>query len=371
MPKVHYASTKDSDMAYLVRADINDPFFYVDTGSEKLVFLDALEFDAFNDRNTNKSLKAIQIGPLQKQAMSLPGDTTLANKLALLLFNKYDLLHQPVEVSNHFPLAMADYLRSHGITLSVIDPFIPARAKKTFEEINHIRESIQRTCKAFEGIEAILHASSERDGFLEYEGQTLTSEYMKKKVDEILLREDMENNDGLIISCGVHAAMPHHSGKGPLRPNQTIVCDIFPRNRTTGYFADMTRTYVKGTPTEQVLKMYKGVKRAQDEAIAAIKPGVPAKEIHDISVRAIEKAGFDTGEKGYTHGLGHGLGLAVHESPMLSGRSNAILKVGNVVTVEPGLYYPEWGGVRLEDVVVVTKDGCENLTNYRRELSIS
>lgn len=370
MPTVHYASTKDTDMFYLVGAHVNDPFFYIEAGGEKRVFLNNLEIDAFNQHNTNDALKAVPVGPFLEEARKMSGDTTVSNKLALLLFRKHDLVGTPVAVSNHFPLAMADYVRANGATLTTKDPFVPARERKSAREVEHIRESIRRTGVAFECIEHILRESVLKGDFLEYQGETLTSEYMKDRVGKVLFEQGMENSDGLIISCGAHAAMPHHAGEGPLRPHQTIVCDIFPRSRTTGYFADMTRTYVKGTSSEQVLKMYDAVKRAQDEAIKAIKPGALAKDVHAVSVRVIHEAGFDTGEKGYTHGLGHGLGLDVHELPRLNAHSTAILEVGNVITVEPGLYYGEWGGVRLEDVVVVTEGGCENLTNYPRTLGI-
>ena len=357
-------------MLYLTHADIHDPFFYVDTGTKKLIFLNNLEIDAFNERNQTVAFKAVAVGQLLEEARALSGDTALSNKLALILFRKYDVLHKSIAVSTHFPLAMAEYLRSHGATLVIKEPFILEREQKSVEEVAHIRESIRRTCTAFECIEDIIRESAIKDDFLLFQGRTLTSEYIKKRVDEILIGQDMENSEGFIISCGQHAAMPHHRGAGFIRPNQTIVCDIFPRNRTSGYFADMTRTYVKGSPTKQVRKMYNAVRDSQDEAIKVLKSGMLAKDAYAVSVKVIQDAGFDVGERGYMHGLGHGLGLDVHEVPFLNQHTTAVLKVGNIVTVEPGLYYPEWGGVRLEDVVVVTENSCENLTNYERELVI-
>jgi Xaa-Pro aminopeptidase len=132
----------------------------------------------------------------------------------------------------------------------------------------------------------------------------------------------------------------------------------------------MTRTYVKGTPSETVLNMRAAVARAQDAGFANIRPGAYAKDVFEASAAAVRDAGFDVGEKGYIHSLGHGLGLELHEAPHLAPSSSEVLEVGNVVTVEPGIYYPEHGGARIEDVVVVTENGYENLTSYPREMVI-
>ena len=378
MPKVHFASSKDTDMFYLVRKKIPDPFFYVDTGKKKLVFLNALEIDAFNESNEDRSLQAMPLDALIKDIRELKLETSPLNKLAFALFKKNNLLDKEVSVSRHFPLDMADFLRSQGATLVVADTFLAERRSKTKEEIGHIRESCKRTLTAFERIEEVLCESVIKNDALEYKGQTLTSEYLKEEIERFLFLQDMENPEGLIISCGPHAAMPHHGGAGPIRPHETIVCDIFPRNRTNGYFADITRTYVKGTPSQKVVDMYDAVKKAQEEAMKHVAPGVKAADVHNVSAKIIKEAGFDAGGKslpagrqGYIHGLGHGVGLDVHEAPSLSPNSKDILEEGDVITIEPGLYYPEWGGVRMEDVVVVTKDGFDSLTNYKRNLLIA
>ncbi len=323
--------------------------------------------------------KAVPLGSLVDEARAMEGDASIINKVALLLFQKYQLLDVPVAVSKWFPLDMADYLRARGAKLEVCELFLPERIKKSRAEVEHIRESLRWTCAAFERIENILHESKIKEDSLVFRGEILTSEVLKREVERILFDCDMEDAEGMIISSGYQAAMPHHEGAGPIRPRTSIVCDIFPRNRTSGYFADMTRTYVKGAPPERLSKMYDAVAKAQDAAFKVIKAGVRASDAHAAAEKVIQEAGFDVGpfgqtqgrDQGFIHGLGHGLGLDVHEAPSVGPHSRTILGAGTVITVEPGLYYPEWGGVRLEDVVVVTEQGCENLTNYSRKLEIN
>jgi len=158
--------------------------------------------------------------------------------------------------------------------------------------------------------------------------------------------------------------------------------DIFPQHKSSRYFADMTRTVSKGQPPPEIVKMYEVTKRAQDAGIKAVRPGVTGRAVHELVEDIIFEAGYDTlregqqrGPKGglprgFIHGLGHGLGLEIHEAPNLGRTGTKPLAVGDVVTVEPGIYIPEIGGVRLEDTVVVTEDGCRDLTRAPRQLVV-
>ncbi len=168
--------------------------------------------------------------------------------------------------------------------------------------------------------------------------------------------------------------MPHHSGSGPIVPDTPIVIDIFPRSQQTGYFGDMTRTVVKGTPSKEVKRMYKAVLEGQKIGISMIKHGVKSADVHNAVVDYFSKSGFKTGQidgkqQGFIHSTGHGLGLEIHEPPRVS-VGNDILQAGNVVTVEPGLYYEKLGGVRIEDVVLVTKKGCEVLSKFPKKFQV-
>jgi Xaa-Pro aminopeptidase len=176
------------------------------------------------------------------------------------------------------------------------------------------------------------------------------------------------------VACGEEGCDPHNQGSGPLAPDQPIIIDVFPRDTRSRYFADITRTVVKGRASAQVRRMYEAVAAGQAAALADIRDGVAADMVHRKVQATLEGFGFRTGEEngrmqGFFHGTGHGLGLEIHELPRVS-KLPVALRSGHVVTVEPGLYYPGHGGVRIEDVVVVTGTGCRNLTTYPKTLEV-
>lgn len=366
MARLHYASTKDADMRYLVGATVADPFFFVENDDGRFAFLNALEIDAFREHG-KKDVTAVPLEPLQKEARD--AGAGLRRALAELIVARYALSGKDIHVSSHFPLDLADSLRATGERLIVAKAFAPERAVKTTEEVAAIRESCARTARAFLRVEEILRESAIDGDALVWKDEPLTSERLKREVGKILFDADMENADGVIISSGAHAAMPHHAGRGLIRPHASIVCDIFPRSLATGYFADLTRTYVKGKPSEKLARMHQAVKDAQEAGFAMIRAGVPVTKPYTAAARVIRDAGFDVGEKGFLHGLGHGLGLEVHEAPRMGAHADGVLSAGNVVTVEPGLYYAD-GGVRIEDVVLVTERGYEKLSEHPREFVI-
>ena len=367
MAKFIFASTKDSDMHYAVKTPITSTFFLLKIRGKKLAFLDKRDSGLLRP---SLRIKEIPLEPLAEEAKRLKFHTSDRNKLAYVIFKKYKLLGRKVQVPIHFPLDMADFLRAQGAKLIPTFPFFPQRAVKTKGEIGCIKECLTHTKTAFRIIESILRQSKIGRNRIYYRDKIITSEFLKQEAEYALIEKGMFDMLGMIISTGGQTAIPHRIGAGPILPHQPIVCDIFPRHRASGYFSDMTRTYVKGKPSPEIIKMYNVVLKAQSAAIKKIRAGIPAKEIYDIAAKEIIKAGFDVGEIGLVHGLGHGVGLDIHEKPNLKADSEDILKAGNVITIEPGLYYPKIGGVRIEDIVLVTKTGCRNLTNYPSELLI-
>ena len=364
MLKLSYASTKQKDQLYIARIQILDDFFFMETDDAQYVFLDAREFGVFNEYNKNPRMRCVALEELMNKTNNISGEQDPAHKLALQIIKDYRRENEPVEVPYYFPLDMADYLRSEGIVLQVKRPFISEREFKNGSEIEAIEKSIRKTKSAYQLIEQILRNSIIENENVVYRGSKLTSEFLKQEVTKVLVEQGMLNTEGIIISCGKYAAIPHHPGNGAIKAHQTIICDLFPVSQESGYFADMTRTYVKGAPSEKLQKMYDAVREAQEAGIEAIKPGVSTKDVHALVSGVFIKAGFEVGTKGFVHGTGHGLGLDIHEDPRINDRSDIVLMQGHVVTVEPGLYYPELGGVRIEDVVCVTENGCRNLTNY-------
>lgn len=271
------------------------------------------------------------------------------------------------QVPDGFPLALARRLEACGLTVEPVADFFPERLLKTEVEVESIRAGVQLAERGLERALALLHAArADRRGVLRWRGRLLTAEILRGEIAAEICRYG-GNAAHTIAAPGVQGADPHLVGEGPVRAGEPIVLDIFPRVEATGYFGDLTRTVVKGQAPAVVRRAFAAVQAAQRAAFAQIRAGVSVRRPHRAAEKALRAAGFRTQAKadpprGFFHGLGHGLGLEVHEGPRVSGRADGKLVAGHVVTVEPGLYYPEWGGIRLEDVVVVTATGCRNLT---------
>jgi Xaa-Pro aminopeptidase len=253
-------------------------------------------------------------------------------------------------------------------------PFFAQRAVKTGKEIRFLQKSQDFAQQAIGvAMQAIRAAKVDSRGRLVWEGKPLTSESVQSKISVFLAANGFDPSSP-IVSCGAQAAFPHERGHGPLFAHKPIIIDVFPRNLATRYWGDVTRTVVKDEPSKELVKMYGAVKKAQELALEKVKEGATGDEIHKTVQESFKRSGFDNkttneGAFGFTHGTGHGVGLDIHEEPRLS-TGGAKLSAGNVVTVEPGLYYPKVGGVRIEDMVVVEKNGERNLTRLGKELLV-
>ncbi len=295
------------------------------------------------------------------------------------------------------PVGTADALRERGVDVSVDDRDLltEVRAVKTDEEVTAIHEAQRANEAAMRAAEELIaaagvagedvaidevapneHATADEitEGTLVHDGGPLTSERVKEEIEITLLRHGCAL-DETIVAGGVQAADPHDRGSGPLRAGEAIIIDVFPRSKATKYNADMTRTFCVGEPSDELRERYDATEEALEAALDAVEPGVTGEEVHAAACRVYEEAGYPTfrtdpkTETGFIHSTGHGIGLDVHELPRLS-NGGAELEPGHVVTVEPGLYDPAVGGVRIEDLVVVTEDGHENLTDYPIEFIV-
>ena len=201
----------------------------------------------------------------------------------------------------------------------------------------------------------------------------MTSEDIKRIINVALMERGCVAQH-TIIACGADAVDPHCEGSGPLRANESIVMDIFPQSVASRYYADLSRTVVRGKASVKLRKMFAAVREGQETAFRMIRHGADGSLIHHAIQKRFEELGFRTGEikgrmQGFFHGTGHGVGLEIHEPPRIS-IGKDILKAGHVVTVEPGLYYLDAGGIRLEDMVLVTRRGCRNLTKLSKVLEL-
>jgi len=278
-------------------------------------------------------------------------------------------------VQKEFPLYYADELRKRGYKIKSINShsLYPERLVKSQQELKILKNSIKKTVEAMDLAISTISRSVIKNNRLYFQKSVLTSEKVKSLIDSYLAQNGFTSTH-TIVACGKHSWMPHNTGHGQLYANKPIIIDIFPKSQSTGYFGDMTRTIVKGNPPEKLVEMYNTVLEGQKLAISMIKSGIKSRNIHSKILRLFESKGFktesiDNKPQGFIHSTGHGLGLDIHEPPRI-GLCNDILKEGNVVTVEPGLYYEKLGGIRIEDVVYVTGKGCENLTKYKKNFVV-
>jgi Xaa-Pro aminopeptidase len=355
------ASEADSNLYYACRFLAPDPFVYLEVNGRKTLLMSDLEVD--RARAQARVDEVLSLSEWEAKARQRYQNPRLTDTVSLLL---EDYGVRGVEVPADFPLELADRLRERGVTVTARPhPFFPARLVKADHEVAAIEETQRHTEAAFEAALLVLRESVIRGDEVMWKGRPLTVEDLKKVVNVSLMERDCLAQH-TIIACGEQGVDPHNEGSGPIRPDQPIIFDIFPRSSRTRYFADMTRTVVKGRASDDLKKIYDAVLAAQLRGIELIRAGASGAAVHAGVVATLEARGYTTGvvngrNQGFFHGTGHGVGLDIHEPPRVSRVDNE-LRRGNVVTVEPGLYYPGRGAVRIEDMVLVEDDVCRNLT---------
>lgn len=367
-----HASGEESNQRYLSGFTAPDPYVTLYDGEIRLLVTN-LEYG----RAVRTSRAATVERPADYNHAELAeehGRTEADHRVLSQFLEAHDAAR--VLTPERFPLGVADGIRKHGVEVAADTDGVVERirATKTNEEIEYIREAQRANEAAMARAEHLLREAEVINGELQHDGDTLTSEDVKQAIEAELLRQGCAL-DETIVACGADAADPHDRGSGPLTSDASIIIDIFPRSKATGYFADMTRTFVKGEPSDELTRWYDLTLEAQKAALDAIGPGVNGRDVHAAVCDVYEAAGHATlraeesAETGFIHSTGHGLGLDIHEWPRLS-TVDVELEPGMVLTVEPGLYDPEVGGVRIEDLVVVTGDGVENLADYEKRLRL-
>jgi Xaa-Pro aminopeptidase len=358
------ASESDSNLYYATRFMAPDPFIYLEIGGERLMIMSDLEMDrAKSQASVDTVLSYSEIERRAKQqGIAEPGTVDIVHQVL------GDRRIKHIVVPANFPFSHAMKLQELGYQLrSKREPFYESRVVKTDEEVRHIEAAQRATEEAVAVAHDALRRAVIREDQLWLDGEVVTSERIKKFINVALMERDCIAQH-TIVAGGEQACDPHNEGSGPLPAHRSIIFDVFPRSATSRYFADMSRTIIRGTVSSNLRRLYQTVKDAQEEAITQVRDGADGAKIHQGICDRFERAGYRTGlvngrMQGYFHGTGHGVGLDIHEAPRIS-RTGSILREGHVVTVEPGLYYPGLGAVRIEDMVLVTKDGCRNLTNY-------
>ena len=364
------ASEQDSNLYYATKFIAPDPFIYLEVKGERILVMNDLEIDrAKSQASVDRVLSYSEIERRARDhGIAVPGSVDIVHVVLR------DARIKHVLVPANFPFSHAARLQELGYQIHAKpDPFYERRVVKTAEEVCHIEAAQRATEEAVVAAHTLLRQATIKDDQLWLDGSPLTSERIKKHINVKLMENDCVAQH-TIVAGGEQACDPHNEGSGPLPAHRSIIFDVFPRSATTRYFADMSRTVVRGTPSQELKKLYQLVKDAQEEAITKIKDGADGMKIHRGICDRFEKAGYKTGlvngrMQGYFHGTGHGVGLDIHEAPRIS-RTGSLLQEGHVVTVEPGLYYPGLGAARIEDMVLVTRDGCRNLTAFPKRFEL-
>jgi Xaa-Pro aminopeptidase len=364
-------SEHDANMLYATGLFVPDPFIYLHFDRRPLLVMSDLEID-----RARASAPHCRVASLTDIQRKLRRDGVKQPRYAHVI--RHILREKKIRravVPESFPLGLARELKKLGVKIKPNPNFFPKREFKTADEVKKISAAlVMAEVGMAEGMQALRHSKAGKRRQLIYRGAPLTSERLRAIIDcAILQASGLAANT--IVAGGKQGCDPHERGFGPLRANEPIIIDIFPRSQKTGYFGDITRTVVRGRASDAVRKLYDTVLQGQKIAFDKMRSKTNTAEVHKAVQGFFVKQGYKTGRRdghmeGFFHGTGHGLGLEIHEAPRVGSTSTGTLKSGHVVTVEPGLYYPEIGGVRLEDVALVTGNGAKNLTRFEKVLEI-
>ncbi|MCP4268545.1 MAG: aminopeptidase P family protein [Candidatus Brocadiaceae bacterium] len=364
-------SERDSNMYYATGFLAPDPFVYIQKEGKKTIIINDLELD--RARSQSKADRVLSLSKYERIAKKKGSRSS--GFIGVMSAALKEMKIKSLLVPSNFSVEYADLLRKNGFKLEVKKgPFFSSREIKDEDETGYIVEALRETEKALEkGIDCI-RKSNTKDGLLySKRNRQITSESIRSKINVELMKRGLTAKH-TIVSCGEQSCEPHNVGNGPLKANESIIFDVFPKDEQTGYYADISRTIVKGKASRTLKKMYKAVASAQELVFNSARNGAQGDAIHRRVMKHLTSLGFKTGKlngkmQGFFHGTGHGVGLDVHEPPRIS-KAKCTLRTGNVVTVEPGLYYPGMGGVRLEDMILITDSGCINLTKSPKILEV-
>jgi Xaa-Pro aminopeptidase len=367
---IYADSIRSPEMRHEVPLPVPDPFLYVEREGARVVVASAFELSRIREADSAIDARA----PEQFGLDDLLADGAQRDEAELEVYVRAcnELGVTEAAVPPTFPLELADHLRANGIEVHADrELFEERRRRKNAQELAGLRRA-QRACEAaLDVARGMLRDAATQDGELVLGGEPLTVGRVKQEIERVFSAHGAVGEE-FIVSHGPQTAVGHEMGSGTLRAGEAIVFDLFPRDRETGVYSDMTRTYVVGDVPEELAEYHRLCKEALDRTTAAAKPGVNGRDLMQMACDLFHEHGYPTQlhkrpgevlESGFFHGLGHGVGLEVHEKPALS-RTGDDLVTGDVITLEPGLYRAGYGGVRLEDILVVTDDGVEVVTHY-------
>jgi Xaa-Pro aminopeptidase len=369
---IHADTIRSPELRHEVPVTVPDPFLYVERNGSKLAMVSSFEVERLREVGVDAH-PFEEFGWDELIAKGLPREE-VDLELAIRAAKEWGV--STAAVPSAFPLELADRLRANGTQLNVDrDLFLQRRRVKTDAELAGIRRAQKGADEAMGAARELLRRAQPKDGSVVLDGEPLTCERLKLEILRVFGEHGLAA-DEFIVSHGPQSAVGHDMGSGPIALDEPIVIDLWPRDRESMCYADMTRTFVVGTPSDELREYHRLVYGALQRSLESVRAGVEGRAVFTEVCELFQEAGYPTqlskqpGEvldSGFYHGLGHGVGLEVHEQPWL-GRAPGSLVAGDVVTLEPGLYRHGYGGCRLEDLALVTDDGCENLTDFPYDL---
>ena len=372
-----YADTiRSPELRHEIPIAIGDPFLYGERNGTRHVLISAME-QARMRHLSELTLHAPEdygVDELIREGKLKRDEIT--KELLLRACRTWEIRSAVVPPS--FPVDVADHLRANGIEVTPDrELFRVRRRAKSEHELAGIRRAQKAADAGMTAARELLRATKAKSGRALLDGEPLTSERLKRAIEDAFAAHDCTGEE-FIVSHGAQAAIGHHMGAGEIEPGEPIVIDIWPKDRQSGCYADMTRTFVVGEPAEELREWHRLCVQALETVTAQIAPGVRTSTLDALACDLFEQHGHPTQrtkedgkplEDGYYHSLGHGVGLEVHEAPSMTARVDEDeLVPRDVVTVEPGLYRQGWGGCRVEDLILVTENGAETLTDFPYDL---
>jgi Xaa-Pro aminopeptidase len=370
-------SVRDADLFLATGISVGDPFIYVETNGQRLIVTSEIEADAARRNSTATDVwLSSRFGARELLDGGMGSDDAQIEVLGRVVA---DLHLDEVVVPPSFPVVAADHLRGQGVAVQPDrERFQLRRRPKDERALAGIRAAQRATEAAMARVVEVLGSSSRKGDGLMFDGEELTAEHVRAEVIATLRGHGCEGEPP-ITSPGPQGAFVHELGTGPVRPGESLIVDIFPVHAESRFCADMTRTFCFGEAPELLRHMHSTVREAVKRSTESIRTGVNGRQVWEAACDVIEAGGYRTErsvgigkslDEDFFHGLGHGVGLEVHEAPNM-GLSGDDLIAGDVVTIEPGVYRKGFGGVRLEDLSVVRDDGAEVLTDFSYDMEIN
>jgi Xaa-Pro aminopeptidase len=368
-------TVRSAEMRHEVALLVPDPFLYAEIGGARHAVVSSLECPRLAELPGDlevHSLEAFGVDELLGSGMTR---SEVVLEVAVRACRALGV--GEASVPGEFPLDVADRLRAEGVKLAVdAELFATRRRVKTTAQLAGIRRAQLAAEAGMRAAAALLRSAQPGDGSLFVDGRALSCELLKAAIGDAIAAAGATVGDALIVSHGAQTAIGHDLGSGPISADEPVVIDLWPRDLESACYADMTRTFVVGEVPEEIRRFHALTLESLERSREAVRSGAAGAELYGVACAPYEQAGLPTQrtktqgevlERGFFHSLGHGVGLEVHEAPIL-GRSPDVLRAGDVVTLEPGCYEPGVGGCRLEDLVLVTDDGCETLTQFPYDL---